>query len=55
MRKFNARQKNIAAGRDATADKRNAGYAVAKEKCDAFAGDTKTNCIKKAKTRYGQS
>lgn len=36
-------------------DKRNADYAVAKEKCDKLADDAKTACIKDAKVRYGQS
>ena len=31
-----------------------AAYAVAKEKCDALAGDAKASCISAAKTRYGQ-
>ena len=30
-----------------------ADYAVAKEKCDAFAGDAKDNCLKEAKGRFG--
>ena len=30
-------------------------YSVAKEKCDTFAGDTKTACVKDAKVRFGQS
>jgi len=40
---------------DAATDKRNAGYAVAKEKCDTFAGDAKVSCVREAKVRYGQS
>lgn len=32
-----------------------ADYAVAKEKCDALAGDAKSNCIKDAKSRFGKS
>ena len=36
-------------------DKRDAAYAVAKQKCDAFADDVKATCIKDAKVRYGQS
>jgi len=39
----------------AATDKRNAEYAVAKEKCDVFAGDAKAGCVKEAKARYGQS
>lgn len=40
--------------KDATADKRDAEFAVAKEKCDALAGDAKTTCVNQAKTTYGQ-
>lgn len=43
------------AKRDAAKDKRDAGYAVAKEKCDAMSGTAKANCIRDAKARYGQS
>ena len=50
-----AREKTADVKKDAAADKRNADYAVAKEKCDALAGDAKANCIKDAKVRYGQS
>ena len=38
----------------ATADKRDADYAVAKEKCDAFAGAAKDNCRNEAKSRFGK-
>lgn len=41
--------------KDAAVDKRDAEYAVAKEKCDAFAGDPKDLCLKNAKARYGKS
>ncbi len=50
-----ANTKKAEARQDAASDKRDADYAVAKEKCDALAGDVKANCIKEAKTRYGQS
>ena len=50
-----AREKTAEVRKDAATDKRNADYAVAKEKCDALAGDAKSNCIKDAKVRYGQS
>ncbi len=50
-----AREKTADVKKDAAVDKRNADYAVAKEKCDALAGDVKANCIKDAKVRYGQS
>ncbi len=45
---FDARQ-------DAAADKRNADYKVAVEKCDALAGTTKEVCMGDAKARYGKS
>jgi hypothetical protein len=37
---------------DASDAKRTADYKVAAEKCDAFAGDTKSNCVKQAKAQY---
>lgn len=49
------KEKTAEVKKDAAADKRDADYAVAKEKCDAMAGDAKSNCIKSAKARYGQS
>lgn len=39
---------------DASTDKRNAEYAVAKEKCGAFAGVTKDACVDKANAQYGK-
>ena len=50
-----ARGEKAVARKDASADKRAADYAVAKEKCEPLAGDVKANCIKDAKARYGQS
>lgn len=41
--------------KDAATDKRDADYAVAKEKCNVFAGEAKDSCSAKAKTRYGRS
>ena len=46
--------KGAAANREATVDKRDADYAVAKEKCDTFAGDAKTACLKEAQGRFGK-
>ena len=43
------------ARQDAAADKRDAAYAVAKEKCDAFSSDAKDRCLTDAKARYGKS
>jgi hypothetical protein len=42
------------AKRDAASDKRDADYAVAKEKCDALAGEAKDACVNAAKARFGQ-
>ena len=41
--------------KDAATEKRDADYKVAKEKCDAIAGDAKASCMTDAKTRYGKS
>lgn len=41
------------ARKDASADKREAQWAVAKEKCDALAGDVKAKCLTDAKATYG--
>ena len=41
--------------KDAAEDKRDADYAVAKEKCDKFSGDAKDKCIKEAKARFGKT
>ena len=43
-----------AARKDAQSDKRDVDYAVAKEKCDAFAGDAKSTCMNEAKARLGK-
>lgn len=43
------------ARKDATADEIDAGYAVAKEKCDSFAGGAKDTCLDQAKKRFGKS
>lgn len=50
-----ADKKIAVARKDAAEDKRDAAYAVAKEKCDALAGDPKELCIKDAKVKYGKS
>jgi len=50
-----AREKTTEARGDAATDKRNADYAVAKEKCDVYGSEAKADCIKEAKMRYGQS
>ena len=46
--------KAVDAFKDANADKLAAEYRVAKEKCDAYAGNTKEVCVKEAKVRFGQ-
>ena len=46
--------KAVDAFKDANAEKRAAEYRVAKEKCDAYAGNTKEVCVKEAKVRFGQ-
>jgi hypothetical protein len=43
------------AKKDAANDRRDADYKVAAEKCDAMAGEAKTQCIANAKARYGKS
>ena len=50
-----AATKQADARREANAEKRNAEYKVAIEKCDAFAGPTKNACISNAKVQYGKS
>ncbi len=49
-----ADKKAIEARTDARDDKRTAEYKVALEKCDAFAGAVKDNCVSAAKTQYGK-
>lgn len=43
------------ARKDASADKREAEYKVAIEKCDALAGAAKDACVSSAKSRFGKS
>jgi hypothetical protein len=38
---------------DTSKEKREADYKVAKEKCDALAGDAKNGCVNDAKVKYG--
>ena len=49
------RLKSADARNEADSAKRDADYAVAKEKCDRFAGDAKSNCMNDAKVRFGKS
>ena len=43
------------AKKEASDDKRDANYKVAVEKCDALAGNTKTNCVAAAKAKFGKN
>jgi hypothetical protein len=52
---INANKATVEARKDAATEKRDAAYAVAKEKCDTLADDAKAKCIKDAKARYDQS
>jgi hypothetical protein len=49
-----ADKKAIEARSDARDDKRTAEYKVALEKCDAFAGTVKDQCVTSAKSQYGK-
>jgi hypothetical protein len=42
------------ARKDAAEDKRDANYAVARERCAKFAGDAKDRCLNDAKVQYGK-
>ena len=50
-----AAAKQADASKEANADKRDADYKVAIEKCDALAGPAKDACVGNAKVRYGKS
>jgi hypothetical protein len=49
-----ADRKSIEARLDAREDKLTAEYRVALEKCDAFAGDVKDQCVRAARAAYGK-
>ncbi|PWF41911.1 hypothetical protein [Massilia glaciei] len=49
-----ADKKAIEARANARDDKRDADYAVAKERCDAFSGVQKDNCVSAAKAQFSQ-
>jgi len=40
--------------KDASEDKRDAEYKVARERCDAMSGDAKDSCVAQVKARYGK-
>ena len=44
-----------AARKEGAADKRDADYKVAAEKCDAMAGDAKSSCMTSAKAKFGKT
>jgi hypothetical protein len=50
-----AATKQAEARKDANADKRDADYKVAIEKCDALAGAAKDSCVASAKAQYGKN
>jgi hypothetical protein len=50
-----AAMKQTDARTEANADKRDANYKVAIEKCDALAGPAKDSCVSTAKTQFGKS
>jgi hypothetical protein len=47
--------KQTEARKEASADKRDADYKVAIEKCDALAGPAKDSCVSSAKAQFGKS
>jgi len=47
--------KQTEARKEASADKRDADYKVAIEKCDALAGSAKDSCVSSAKAQFGKS
>lgn len=49
-----ANEKGVEARREAASGKRDADYAVAKEKCDVFSGSAKASCLSDAKVRFGK-
>jgi hypothetical protein len=53
--RHDAAVKQADARKDANADKRDADYKVAVEKCDALAGPSKESCVGNAKAQYGKS
>jgi hypothetical protein len=50
-----ARAKGADARKDADSARRDADFAVAKEKCDVFAGEAKSSCLNDARARFGKS
>ncbi len=50
-----ANEKASDARKDSVSDKNDADYALAKERCDFFSSDAKSNCVNQAKARFGKS
>lgn len=50
-----ASETKSAAREDAVDAKLDADYAIAREKCDVFAGDAKDQCVQKAKAQFAQN
>jgi len=51
-----AKQADVAEARkDAAAEKNEANYKAAKERCDALSGDAKSKCVDDAKRVHGQN
>lgn len=55
MKTSDANARGADARSDAADETRDANYATAVEKCDAFAGDAKSSCVAQAKSRFGKS
>jgi hypothetical protein len=53
--RVDASAKRTEAREEASADKRNADFKVAMEKCDALAGPAKDSCVGNAKVQFGKS
>jgi hypothetical protein len=52
--KDNTNEAGADSRKDTQSDKTDANYDAAKEKCDALAGDAKSDCVNKAKARFGK-
>jgi len=50
-----ANEQAVEARKDAAEVKRNADFAVAKEKCDVYSGDAKDSCLNQAKAQFDKS
>jgi len=46
---------NAESRKDAATEKRDADYAVAREKCDAFSSEARSNCLNAANKQFGRS